>query len=349
MIIDQKFLARKLNMIKSVVPANATMNIIQGVMFKDNALTAYNLETGIRIPLDTETDESFVLPIKAIDLITKMPSGSIEITAADNNAVTIKSGKTKSRHSSFPADDFPDLPQVDEAGAERIVTDGSKLSDIISKVLYAVGDDESRPNLNGIIFKSRDGSLDLVGCDSNRLAWGKIDYQGDLGFIAPKFALQRLLKCGMSGETELLWSNHVAVFKTAGYVLVTRLIAGNIINYSAIYPKHENIIEVNRKELMGAVERAMVMIQHNPVKLKVAGQSITVMSNSDTGEYIDDVPLEAEAKQEVQLGVNGKYLLESLKNMDGSTVKIALGGSTEAISIQDRTTDLSALLMPVRM
>jgi DNA polymerase III sliding clamp (beta) subunit (PCNA family) len=85
MKIEKSVFAKKLIKLKAAVPNKTTHESLQGILLKDNYLIAYNLEIAVKAKLDIETDESYIIPIKKIDLIIKLQDGIIEIKADNNN------------------------------------------------------------------------------------------------------------------------------------------------------------------------------------------------------------------------------------------------------------------------
>lgn len=351
MIIDKATLSASLRLIRTVVPTKNNLPVVQGVLLQNNSLVAYNMETGIRVPIESDVDEAFVIPLKAVDLIMKMPDGNIEITCDSENNLTVKNGKVRGKHASFPVQDFPLLPDVD-AESSKITVDSTELFSVLDKVIYAISNDDNRPQFTGVIFKINDGNLDLVSTDSNRMAWGKIAYPDESkdgkGFIAPKFAVQRLLRMGIEGSIDISWDENVAVFQSAKGRLVTRLINGTIVNYGSVYPNHEDSLSVSRNRMLVSVERAMLMAEHDGVKLIVKDQAMTVQSKSSIGEYTDDIKLDKGIDGNAEIGLSGKFLSEALKNMGSDNIVIRLGSGSQPILLEDQSATISGILMPLR-
>ena len=190
MIIERSEIAEKLGKLKSVVPAKTEFEGIKGVLFKDNRLTAYNLELGVISPLKVETEEQFVLPARAIEMIENLPNGPMEITADEKNQVVIKTGGIKNKLLSTPADKFPEVEIVDDCIGSFSIK-GGELFDAISAVLYAVPAQNTKPQMTGVLFDSHDGYLNIVGCDGYRMAWSRgIRREWKNGVIVPAVVLE---------------------------------------------------------------------------------------------------------------------------------------------------------------
>ena len=79
MKIMQQELVEKLAAVKSAVPARASIPALNGVLVKDNTLTAYNLDYGITTTMSCNAEESFILPMAGIQMIESLPSGEMEL------------------------------------------------------------------------------------------------------------------------------------------------------------------------------------------------------------------------------------------------------------------------------
>lgn len=71
MIIEKSEIAKELKKLKSLTPSNKT-DEVNGVLFKDNMLVANNFEMTATAKLPVDTDEAFVIPMKAIELMINL-------------------------------------------------------------------------------------------------------------------------------------------------------------------------------------------------------------------------------------------------------------------------------------
>ncbi len=78
-------------------------------------LTGYDLEMGIVTTIEANVKEpgEVVLNAKLLSsMISRMPSGQINIQSADNGKTTIQSGVAQFEIQSMTATDFPELPNT---------------------------------------------------------------------------------------------------------------------------------------------------------------------------------------------------------------------------------------------
>lgn len=345
MITNKRTLTEKINKLKPLTDKSSIANL-QCILFKDNALTAYNMEVGATCKLDTNTDESFLIPPNAMDLITKLPDGDIELTSNDKNVITIKSGDLKSKCNSYPPKEFPQPPTLEEGETNTIKAE--TLHEAINQVIYAASDNASISlALTGIYFECNGlGTLNLVGCDGSRLAWKRIPFNQKISLIIPKIALMKLARFGLQGDVKLLHKENIAVFKTEEYSFTTLLYSGDYLRYQSLIPKHEKRLTVDKKFLLDALERGVAATKGFKTIIYLAKEYAAISYRSQDGEYKENIPIN-NYSDDLKIAFNTKYLIDALKAMKNQEIIIKHGNEVEGLLIEDG--DTTALVLPVRI
>lgn len=350
MKIEKSVFAKKLIKLKAAVPNKTTHESLQGILLKDNYLIAYNLEIAVKAKLDIETDESFIIPIKMIDLIIKLQDGIIEIKADNNNNLTLKCNGTKSRFMSFPPSDFPELPILENA-EDPILIDGPLFTTTIKKVVYVVPDEDIKPVLTGMSFNASDGFLNLVSCDGHRIVWAKLEHDGNFKFIVPKIALQKLLSLNITKEIEILHNNRLAIFKSEDYILISRLISGEYINYKRIFPaEYQNCTKINRVKIVNAVERLLTSSMDKLkvlMKLEFKEDKLRISSKSTISEYVETIELD-ESVEEQTINMNARYIYDNFKALDSEKISVKFKGEHDPIIYENEDETITGLILGVR-
>lgn len=88
-------LVRIIDKLKSVVQKNTVHPALGGVLVKEGYLIAANGEITIQVKCEDAEGESFIIPMKAFDLIKNLPEGDVELLHDDKNVVTIKMEKSR--------------------------------------------------------------------------------------------------------------------------------------------------------------------------------------------------------------------------------------------------------------
>ena len=218
-------LVRIIDKLKSVVQKNTVHPALGGVLVKEGYLIAANGEITIQVKCEDAEGESFIIPMKAFDLIKNLPEGDVELLHDDKNVVTIKMEKIKNSYQSFPAENFI-YSKTDMESGEELTLPGKSFMEAISHVIYAAAEKEpSKPMLEGIYLEGCDGYINLVATDGHVLAWDRIKADGiaDLKIIVPKAAAKKLLSMGMDDDVNVSYSANSAIFRTDGYVIPVSL------------------------------------------------------------------------------------------------------------------------------
>ena len=136
----------------------SSIQALEGILMEleGNTLTVtgYDLDIGIKTSIDVEGIESGNIVISAkmaVDIIRKMPSGSITFECSGNNLAEITNNMTSFSVSCSSADDYPNVPQVNP---DTSFTMPQKLlKSMIIQTKFAVAVVDSKPALMGCKFE----------------------------------------------------------------------------------------------------------------------------------------------------------------------------------------------------
>ena len=142
---------------KSSVPA------LEGILItaKSNvSMCGYNFKTAIQKNFDADISEPGAAVINArilSDIVRKLPDDVIEIAIDEKLMTTIKCGASEFNIMATPAEEYPDLPDVDSEVGVRVRN--SILRDMISRTSFAISDNENKPIHTGSLFEVEDERL----------------------------------------------------------------------------------------------------------------------------------------------------------------------------------------------
>ena len=220
---------------KSPIPA------LEGLLIQAGAgvrLTGYDLKKGIytTIEADVERPGSAVLNAKLFtEMLRRLPDGIVTVEVGEQNAVKVKCGRSAYDFIAIDAEEYPELPEMDESEAVSIPQ--KTLKAMIDETIFAVSTNESRPVYMGSMFEIGGGQLTLVSVDGYRLALRREKLEGSgregLAFIIPGTALQDISRiCADSDEQVLInvGAKHVT-FTIGETVVISRRLEGEILNY----------------------------------------------------------------------------------------------------------------------
>ena len=331
---DKTVLQDSINIVSKAVSSKSSLPILEGILLTCTdtlKLTGNDLEIGIECVVDAQISErgSVVYNAKVFgDIIRCLPDGMVDISCDENYNTRISCGYTKFEIMGLPGDEFPEIPQMEKEQYFKI--EENKLRDMIRQTIFAIGTNENKFILTGSLFEIDNDKLSIVSVDGYRLAIRREaieDTNQNDSFVIPGKTLSDLLKLlGDSKEkiTVFYGEQHV-LFEIDNFVLVSRLLEGEFLNYEQIIPK-ENAVLVKTKvqPLIRAFERVGLMISagdtnKSPAILTMQNDTIDIFCQSSVGK-IDD-HLNAEIKgNKLTIGFNHRYFLDALKACEGEEV-----------------------------
>ena len=354
MLIEKHEIAKELKKLKGLTPVKSIEDV-NGILFKENMLIASNLEITVISRLEVNTEETFGIPMKAIDYIESLPAGEIEITAKDNR-LTVKSKIGKSSFSTFGVDDFPTVDIVDlEERQASFGYDCEAISEKINQILYAVAQNSFKPVMNGALFEADGKYLSIVGCDGYRLAWNQIDYPGKFKVVIPKATIQKVLSLGLTGSLELYSIDEKkAVFKTDKYTVYTRLLEGDYINYKKMFQEegYDTMACLKRMDLLESVARALICCESGGASKVVLesntdGSKLILTAKNTVADFMEEISLYQPVENKIKIAFNPRFLIDSLKVSTEMDMNMHFKNSDKAVFLIDGVT--KQLVLPMRM
>lgn len=371
--VEREVLLTALHRVQGIVEKRNTMPSLANVLLEAKKegldISATDLELGMRGLYKATVEETGSVTFSArklYEILKEIRDQEIAMTVTDDCLVTLKTERGEFKVVGLPSKDFPPLPAIEREGL--IPLPGTGLLQLIRKTLFAVGDNDTRYVLNGllIVVTSADGTpaIRLVGTDGHRLAMAEqkleaenkesADAQEEKVIVPKKAAaeIRRLLEED-DDEPMIGFTKNMLIFRKSGLVLTSRLMEGNYPNYQQVIPKAGNKqIAVNRDDLEGALRRVSVLSQNKTyaVKLTFSKKAITLFSSHpDMGEANEEIPASFNG-EEFSAGFNARYLLDVLSVLESETVVLNMEASLSPCLIREKDNALfQAVVMPVKV
>lgn len=365
-IASSSTLLKKLSQLNGVVSTNAVIPILEYFLFDvDNGtltITSTDLETSMRssIPVESKEECRIAVPAKLIiDFLKTLPEQPITFTVnPDNNNIELTSDKGRYKISGESPDDFPKMPEVEDAS--KIELGAPVLQTAILSSMFAISTNELRPAMTGLYFHFTDGVAKWVSTDSNKLVKytrNDIEVDQEATFIVPKKALN-LLKGTLPNEDVSLvlhYNNHNAQFKFNDFTMVCRLVDEKFPNYQAAIPAENPYrLNISRQELLGSLKRMANFSNKTTyqVRFKMAGNELQISAQDIdfSNEAHERLQCEFDG-QDMEIGFNARFLSEMLSVIDTDDVVIELSEPNRPGIIRPSDAggdeDLMMLLMPI--
>ena len=199
---EKSMLVTGLNITGRTVAQKSALPAIEGILCNASHglnLTGYNMETAITYHIDAEIHDAgeCILPAKLFgDIIRRLPEGPVTVVVDDNYKVSIRAGYASFSISAESAEDYPELPDVNEGRSVDIPQ--TALKELISGTIFSVSENQGRPIHTGVKFEVEDDTISTVAVDGFRLArrtWHTEEPTGrKMSFVVPAQGLKEAEK-----------------------------------------------------------------------------------------------------------------------------------------------------------
>lgn len=370
--IDREILLKGVSRVQGILEKRSHMPILSTVLLatKENELeiSATDLEIGFQNSYPVEIIKPGSITIsgkRLLDITRETDSKNIYISEKDNNWIYISDNNAHYNLSCLPADEFPVLTEPEDM--IMIEIDSEILTEMINKTIHSITMEEAGFKLSGVfmerIDKGGEDFLRMVATDGHRLSLidkrapdiQKIEMKQ--GVMIPRKGLLELNKLALENGNILfgLKQNNL-VAKKGKALIVIRLLDAKFPDYKNVIPvmgeKTENIITINRKALLEAIRRMMIIRsdQYQGVKMNIGGDHLEMVSiNPDLGNAEEKVEVKYEGKP-IEMGFNPKYFIDALQPMDSDIIYLDIKDQTSPCLITGEQDDgFLGLIMPMRV
>lgn len=302
------------------------------------------------------------LPAKKLsDIVSRLSESMITFKLTEEtNSVNITSKNTKFDIIGISASEFPVIGENIELLEENAIEIEVKpFTKAIKQAGFAAAGYESNNLLSGVVCDVSESILEMASTDGNRLARvrEKIENKGKKGqLIIPSKTLQEFIKMSafIEEETVKIFTDKTKlVIKSDNIMVISRLMEGQYPKYNQLIPQESSkIAVVNISQLISSLERVAIMVNERTSIIKFEfkdNKLILTADTPDSGASEDEFDIEY-AFEELKIAFNYKYVLDSLKNMETTEVKIGLNTSLSATVLKpNNEEDYVCLIMPVQI
>lgn len=365
--IDKDHLLKAVIIADSIIPSKSVNALLGNCCFtvsNDNVeIMGTDEEIKVRSCTDVVSDGniSFTCDGKRFSQILKeLPKGSVFLDIAENNVIKINSKSEKIKGSykliGTSADDFPSMSKIPEGNA--IELDQAVLKEMIRKVIYAASHDSVKPVFNGIFFKTEENNLTLVASDSRRLSMISREIKGSInlndGIIIPLKTINEVYKLLSEGVCYFSVENKQCYFKINDTEIESRLIDGQFPNYKQVIPKDfKSECNLDNKLFIESLRRVMIFTKEPSFKIicNFKKDNLNIEANTpELGEAEENIPIDSSADEEIKLGINAQFIMDSVKEIDSYGLKICLTGPMSPVAFMAENDDnFVSVVMPIQI
>jgi DNA polymerase-3 subunit beta len=369
-VVSGNLLLSHLQTVGRVIASKNSIPVLDCFLFElretQLVITAADSETRMITTVevsDVENAGVFAIPSKnLIDALKELPEQpvSFEINE-DTLEMIIYYENGKYNFIVQKGDEYPQSKPLREDAAKLVLTAQDLLAGI-SRTIFAGGEDELRPVMNGVFFDIAPENITFVASDGHKLVRFKnLSVTGNeaSSFILPKKPAN-LLKTILpreEGNVTIGFDTNNAYITMEHFVVVCRLIEGRYPNYNGVIPQQNPYrVNVDRVNFLNALKRVTVFSNsaNSLIKLNISPSSIFISAQ--------DIDFSVSAEETIacvydgasmSIGFKGTYLIEILSNISSEEVVLELADPSRAglvLPAENETDeDLLMLLMPMML
>lgn len=360
--VNQENFARALSAVGRVASTRTQLPILSNILLRTDGtrllVAATNLEIATTQYIGAKITKpgAITVPARLIsEFVSSLPKESIDIKVVNNN-IHLSSGNYKSVINGVVADDFPELPTIDESGSVRYAINTEEFKQAVSQTIITASNDVTRAALTGVYWHSHDGFIYLAATDGYRLSERRlVETKSEVSAIIPAQTLQEVLRTitDDSDTVDVLFDENQVRFRINEAEVISRLIDENFPNYRQLIPeKSDNTALMNRQEFVRVTKIAGLFARDS-------GGSVTVTINENDTVSLHSIASElGENTSEIaakntgfgQITLNSRYLSEALAVFDAEEIEIGFNGKLSPCILKstDKKTNYYHVIMPLK-
>jgi len=368
-VVSSSALLKHLKSIGGVLSTNNTVPILDCFLFEIDkgqlTISASDMETAITTTLNVESNTSGLIAIPAktlIETLSNLPEQPVSFIIDKNKFTTkIKTVNGDYSISSHNGDDFPKMNKVETETS--IIIKSDVLASAINKTIFATGNDDLRPVMNGVFCQFTETNSIFVATDAHKLVrYTRNDAKAgaNASFIMPKKPLNVLktLLTGIDDAVKIEFNKTNALFSFGNVNMICRLVDGKYPNYEAVIPKQNpNKLTVDRSAFLGALKRVSVFSNKatHQIRVKIAGSQLTINAEDlDFANEGHETLTCTYVGEDMEIGFNSRFLIEMVSNMESDEIVLEMSAPNRAGIIlphnkSNPSEDLLMLVMPVML
>lgn len=344
--VNRDVFSEAVSFVVKLLPQRNPQPILAGVLIEAGSeglsLSAFDYEASARTTIDATVDEPGTILVHGrllSDIASRLPNAPIQITV-DDDGILLTCGSARFTLAAMPVQEYPAIPEV---SGESGLVPADDFATAIAQVAFAASRDDVTPVLTGVQLEVSGTQLSLVATDRYRVALREIPWDGPTGAdetstaLVPARTLQEVGKTFSHSENiSIAFSGsgdrEIIAFTSGNKTVTSLLIKGNFPPVRRLFPAQtEHHAVVNTAELAEAVRRVSLVLDRSaPLRFTFSTEGVA-MEASGTEQARASESVDATLTgEEVTLGLNPQYLLESLAAVRSEFTRITFTSSDNA-------------------
>jgi len=347
-----------------VAGKHATLPVLACVLVEvkknEAVFKATNLDVGIEVTAPAKASEEGTMAIPAhivVPFISQISNQNQVVTLeTQNNSVQITSAKTKGAIKTFPAEDFPSIPRIEDG--KKLILPTEVLIKGLKSVWYSSSLSNVKPELSSVYVYKDGENLVFAATDSFRLAEKRIKSPQNTDFheiLVPFRNVSDIIRVleNIGDKVELTISKNMISFENDGIYMVSRVIDGVFPDYRQIVPKsYSTEVVVLKEDFWNALKVSNIFSdKFNQIHLSIDPKKKLFevqTKNSDVGEnktFVDG----ALTGDQMEINFNYKYIVDCFQSIDADSVSLQLSGLNRPMVIRPVSGDQSFMYLVMPM
>ncbi len=346
--VNRDVFSEAVSFVVKLLPQRNPQPILAGVLIEASeaglSLAAFDYEASARTTIEATVDEPGTILVHGrllSEIASRLPNAPIQIAVDEDGGILLTCGSARFTLASMPVQEYPAIPEV--SGQSGLVP-AEDFATAIAQVAFAASRDDVTPVLTGVQLEVTGNSLSLVATDRYRVALREIPWDGGtatpdepITALVPARTLQEVGKTFAHGDAIAIafsgsGDREIIAFTAGNKTVTSLLIKGNFPPVRRLFPAQtEHHAVVNTAELAEAVRRVSLVLDRSaPLRFTFSADGVSMdASGTEQARATESVDATLDG-DEVTLGLNPQYLLESLGAVRSEFTRVTFTSSENA-------------------
>ncbi len=366
--IPSKTLYSYVSSVSKVINSKNAMAILNNFLFtlsgNELTITASDLENTLTARVnvsEAEGEGKFCVDARrVVELLKEMPDQGITFEITDNLEVEITYASGTYNFVAINGDEYPSNKNEDEDGeCLKFECPTEQIIQGIDNTLFAVGNDDLRPQMMGILWDIKPDAITFVATDTRKL----VKYRNALSApgvegscilpIKPATVIKNVF--AKEENVSVTIEPKCATFESPSFTFNCRFIKGNFPDYNRVIPTNNPYtLTIDRQAFLNAVRRVGVFVDpgHGLVKFKLTPTQLIMKAqdNNFRTSAWESIPCDFTGNEMI-IGFSAPYLIEIFGTLSTTDILISLSDPSKPgvfrPSEDKADSELLMLLMPM--
>lgn len=362
--LEKSSLLKAVLIADSVIQGKSVNSIIDNCLLQvtknsvDIISTDNDISIKTKLACESDQEGSFTCDGKKLAQILKeLPDGQVSIKIK-SNVMILKSTTIKGDYK-LVTTDASEFPEIEFANFDIIQLNQPQFKKMIKKVIYAAAHDSVKPVFNGVyIISEKNSKLNLVASDSRRLSYisERVENLDNIfnSAVIPLKTINEVYKLLDTGVFDFSVSDTQSYFKIGSSTIISRLIDGKFPDFDKVIPKDFlDTVIVDTKKIINSLRRVMIFTKEPSFRITMLFEKDILTLSAKTPEYgeaKEEIPIERSSDENLTIGINSQYLMDSLKEIDSIAFRINVTGTMSPVTLMPEGSNNSiAVIMPIQI